>query len=101
MGGRGAQADQHARLHGLELGVQPRAAGGDLLGVRLLVDAALALGRPLEVLDDIGDVDLRAVDARRFECLVEHAAGGADEGKALLVLLVAGLLADEHHLGIA
>ena len=61
------------------------------------MDAALALRRPLEVLDHVGDVDLGAVDARRLQRLVEHAAGRSHERPALLVLLVAGLLAHEHH----
>jgi hypothetical protein len=37
-----------------------------------------------------------AVYARRFERPVEEPSGGPDEGQALLVLLVARLLADEH-----
>ena len=45
-----------------ELGVEPRAARRDLRPVRLLVDAALPPCDPLEVLDDIGQVDLLAVD---------------------------------------
>ena len=47
---RGPQADEHARLQNGDLGVKPWAAGADLLPVRLLVDASLALGLPLEVL---------------------------------------------------
>ena len=38
---------------------------------------------------------MRAVDAGLGERPVEELAGGADEGAALEVLLVAGLLADE------
>ena len=53
-------------------------------------------GLPLEVLDRVGDVDLVAVDAGGGERLVEQAPRGADERMALFVLLVAGLLADEH-----
>jgi len=63
------------------------------------VDAALAATDPFEVLDGVGDVDLRAVDARVLQRLVEELPGWADEGPALQVLLVAGLLADEDDLG--
>ena len=81
-----------------ELGLEPRATGGELARVRLCVQAALAArgGLPLEVLDRVGEVDLVAVEAGGGERLVEQAARGADERVALFVLLVAGLLADEH-----
>jgi len=64
------------------------------------VDAALAAGLPLEVLDDVGDVRQLPVDARLLERLVEQPAGGPDERFARQVFLVAGLLADEDDLGL-
>ena len=88
-----------SRLHHGQLGLEPRAAGRDLRPVRLLVDAALAARLPLEVLDGVRDVDVDAVDPRRLERLVEQPARRADERLPGLVLLVAGLLAHEHHLG--
>ena len=100
LGRRGAEADEHARVHGLQFGRQPRPARLDLFCVGLLVDSALALRRPLEVLDGVGDVHLGPIDPRRFQRLVEHPPRGSDEGAALLVLLVARLLADEHDLGV-
>ena len=36
-------------------------------------------------------------DPGRLECVVQHAAGGSDEGFALPILAVARLLAHEHH----
>src|SRR5918999_139957 len=97
-GGR-PKSDEQARLADAELGVEPRPAGGDLRPVRLLVNAPLSACRPLEVLDGIRHVDLRAVDASLLERAVKQLPRRADERPALLVLLVAGLLADEHHLG--
>jgi hypothetical protein len=47
------------------------------------------------VLDGVGEVYLAAVDARLRHRAVEELAGRTDEGLALQVLLVAGLLADE------
>ena len=79
-----------------ELGFEPRAAGRHLGPVRLLVDPALPARLPLEVLDRVRDVDGRAVDSGRLEGLVEQPPGGADERPPGAVLLVAGLLADEH-----
>src|SRR5581483_3302354 len=63
-------------------------------------DAALALCGPFEVLDHVGHVDLGAVDTRSLQRLVEQVPGRSDERAALLVLLVAGLLAHEHHFGV-
>ena len=53
----------------------------------------------LEVLDRVGDVHPVPVDAHGNQCLVEQLARGSDEWQARAVLLVAGLLADEHDLG--
>src|SRR5205807_3529454 len=64
---------------------------------RLLVNAAFAAGLPLEVLDDVRHVDLRAVDAGFPEGPVEQAAGGSDERMPFQIFGVAGLFTDEHH----
>ena len=50
LGSGGAEADEYLRLQQRELGVQPRPAGGDLGGVRLLVDPSLARGCHLKCL---------------------------------------------------
>src|ERR687887_611324 len=92
-----AEADVHLRRDDVELRVEPGPARGHLAPVRLLVDAPLAARLPLEVLDDVRDVGLPPVDPRLLERLVEDPAGRADERLPRLVLLVAGLLADEHH----
>src|SRR5690606_15547793 len=60
---------------------------------------ALAAVLEAEVLDGVGEVDVRAVDARRLEGVGEHPPGRPDEGLALPVLPVARLLADEHEPG--
>src|SRR5690348_2483553 len=94
---RRAEADEHRRLHDRELRLEPGAAGHLLGPARLRVDAPLPARLPLEVLDRVRDVDLPAVDPREIERLVEQAPRRPDERAALLVLLVARLLADEHH----
>jgi len=78
-----------------ELRFQPAAAGHYLGSVGALVDAALPAGLPLEVLDRVRDVGVVARDAAVTERAVEEMPGRADEGVALLVLLVPGLLADQ------
>src|SRR4030095_9124341 len=50
---------------------------------------------PLEVLDDVRDVQLAPVHVRPGQGLVEEPAGRADEGPATQVFLVSRLLADE------
>ncbi len=57
---------QHLGPGQLDLGGEPGTAGGDLDGVGLLVNAALAPRLPLEVLDDVGGVtSLRSRPAAR------------------------------------
>ena len=103
LGGGGPEAHDHLRPHDLELGLEPRPARRHLGRVGLGVDPDLAAGPrgrlPLEVLDRVGHVGLRPVDAGLREAVVEHPSGRPDEGPPREVLLVAGLLADEHHLG--
>src|SRR5256885_1382177 len=99
--GRGrTQQDQEVRLHHCDFAIQPETTGIDLSGIRLLVQATLALGLPFEVLDGVRDIDTPALDARLLERLVEHASGGADERFSFPVLAIAGLLAHEHDLGV-
>jgi hypothetical protein len=96
-GGGGAERDDDVRLHRLDLAFDPLVAGVDLALRRGLVQAALAAQLPFEMLDGIGDVEMLAVDAGSLERLIEQPSGGTDERQSLLVFLVAGLLADEHH----
>jgi len=51
------------------------------------------------VLDRVGHVQDRPVDVGLLQGLVEHLAGGPDEGTPGPILLVAGLLADQHEPG--
>jgi hypothetical protein len=50
----------------------------------------------LEVLHDIGHIDLAAVEPRLDEGLVQQPPGGSDEGPAGQVLFMPRLLADQH-----
>jgi hypothetical protein len=54
---------------------------------------------PLEVLDGVGDVHVVTAQANLGQRLVEDPAGRTDEGFPGLVLLVAGLLAQEQETG--
>src|SRR5258706_1873178 len=96
LGRGGAEGHDERGLHRGELALEPLVAGLDLALCRGLVQAAFAARLPLEVLHRIGDVELRPVEARLMQRLVEDAPGGADERMALAVLDVPGLLADQH-----
>ena len=89
-----------SRLEQRELGDQPRPAGGDVRRPGRLVDAPLAAQLEPEMLDRVGDVDVGRVDAGVVDRLAQQPAGRADERQALLVLDVAGLLADEDDPGV-
>src|SRR5262249_41726452 len=77
--------------------IEPNLAAFDFVGVGALVQAALAAHLVLEMLHRIGDENLGAGNSRVRQRPVEDAPGRADERLAAEVLLVAGLLADEHH----
>ena len=51
-------------------------------------------------LDDVGDIDVLALHADDRQHVVEQHARLADKGLALQVLVGAGALADEQHLGV-
>ena len=50
--------------------------------------------------DRIGDIQLVSVHARGHERFVQQPARRPDEGRARLVLLIAGLFADQHEVGV-
>jgi hypothetical protein len=95
---RRAEAHEHVRFDSRKLAIEPGPAGADLLGVRLLVDPPLSPRPPLEVLDDVRDVNLVAVDPCSLERTVQQLSRRADERPPLDVLAVAWLLADQHQL---
>ena len=81
------------RLDQLDLAPQPRLAALDLLRMRIAV-----LRRP--ALQDVGDEDVVALKADPLEQRRQQLAGGSDERDSLLVLLLAGGLADEEDAGV-
>ena len=68
-------------------------AGADLGRQRVAVARRPAL-------EHVGDEDVVAREADPLQQRVEELAGLADEGDALLVLVVAGGLAHEHEVGV-
>ncbi len=94
-----AERNDDGRLDDRALEILPPAAPVDLISIRPLVQPPLAAHFVLEVLHRVGDEHALAIDAGIGERPVQYAAGRADERQAGLVLLVARLLADQHHRG--
>jgi hypothetical protein len=93
---RGAERHDDGGLRPRKLRFEPRMACGDVPLQRRLVDAPLAARLEKEMLDGVRHVDAVGCDARFVEQRAQQSAGRPDERPALLILLVAGLLADEH-----
>src|SRR5690242_14837811 len=89
----------NARLDDADLGLEPRKAGFDLDRTRLAVDTARSARHPFEVLDDIGDVGLPAIDPGFLQAAVQQPARRADEGATGQVFGIARLLAHQHDPG--
>src|SRR5262249_36050955 len=96
----GAKGDYHFRFDGRDLGLEPRPAGLNFPFFGLLVNASFAAELPLEVLYDIGNVDLPAINAGLFQRLIEQSAGRPYERPALEILFVTWLFADEYQPGV-
>jgi hypothetical protein len=66
---------------------------------RLFVNSPLAslIGRPIEMLYCIRDVNVGFVDSRDDKRFVQKFPGGANKWMTGEVFFVAGLLADQHH----
>src|SRR5262245_59092433 len=95
---RGGRAQRHdgGWLDDRALLDEPPLAAVDLVGVRTLVQTPLAAHLVLEVLDRVGHENVVARDAGLFQRLVQDAAGRSHERLAGEILLIAGLLADQH-----
>src|SRR5437660_5360757 len=94
-----SKANQHIGPHNLQLSIKPGTACFDFRLARLFVDAALAplSCDPLEMLDDVGDVNLGTVDSNFDQCLVKQFSGRPNKGMANLVFAVARLFTNKHH----
>ena len=88
-----AERRHDLRLDQLDLAEEVALAGLDLVRSRVAVARRPAL-------EHVGDVDVTALEPDPGEQLVEQLAGLADERVALLVLVEAGRLADEHQVGL-
>src|SRR6202011_2000723 len=100
--GSRAQADEDLRSDHPQFGIKPRAARLDFRIARLLMNAPLApFGRrPLEMFHQIRYVYFCAVDASLSQRLIQESSRWPDKGMSRPVLLISGLLSDEHDLSL-
>src|ERR1041385_5778919 len=82
LGGGRTEGNDDVRFDERDLGVEPGTAGSYFQGVGVLVDPAFAAWFPFEMFDHVGDVGLLAIDAGRFQCIVEQTSGGTDKWSA-------------------
>src|SRR6476620_4780057 len=88
-----AERCDHFRLDQLDLAKEVRLARLDLVLLRVAVAGWAAL-------EDVRDIDVLAPEVDAGEQPLEQLPRLADEGDALLVLVEAGRLADEHQVGV-
>lgn len=84
----------YLRLDQSDLRIEPGSARPDFYGVRSLVDTAFSTRLPLEMLHDVGDVGLAAINARFIQSLIQDSSGPTNKGSALQILVIARLFAD-------
>jgi hypothetical protein len=65
--------------------------------VWFFMNTTLAARFPFEMLDDVGDVSLRAINVSFFECIVKQTTCWANKGFALEVFFITWLFADEEN----
>src|SRR3546814_20662428 len=78
--------------------VQPPSAGFDFTGIGLGMQPSLAPLFAFEMLDRIGDIDLRPVDSRLAERSVEDLTRRTNDRLSCQIFPVAGMLTNKSHL---
>ena len=92
-GGGGSESDDDLRADNVDLAEEKLRAGVGFFG---LGDAVLRRA----ALDDVGDVDIGALETHGDDHVVEELAGATDEGQALRVFVSSRTFADEHEAGV-
>lgn len=100
--GGSAQTNKHGWCDNGEFFVEPRATGANLRISRLFVNAPLPAlcGRPLEVLDRIGEVHIGAVDPSFSQGQIQNPSRRPYERAPLAIFDIPRLLADQHDGGM-
>src|SRR6266436_257763 len=68
---RGAKSDNYFWFDYSDFSLEPGTTSRDFAGVGFLMNATFAPWFPFEMFDDIGDVSLRAIDARLDEGIIK------------------------------
>src|SRR5262245_35326982 len=95
---RCAHANHDLRPHDLDLSFQPRPTRHHLSDRGLLMKPPLDAPYPFDMLDRVSDVNMLVRDSRLSKRLINQTSRGSDEGTALSILLIPGLLPDKHYI---
>ena len=103
-GGR-AETDDHRRADFRQFGHQPRPAGFHFARARLLVNPALSSSvrrrrGPAEMLDGVGEIDGRTIEAGIDERAIEQRTSRPDKRMPITILGIPRLLANQDDPGI-
>src|SRR5262249_287669 len=77
---------------------KPRTTGADFDCTWFLMDPPLATRFPLEVLDDVGEVNLFAIHSNCGQCLVQHGPRRTHERPPLKIFAITWLFTHHHYL---
>lgn len=91
--GEAAQGGNHCRLNNLDLPIQPRRVGGNLLG------QGVAIARRT-IFNNVGNIDRLARQVNWGQKLIKQAAGRAAKRPAGLGLILPRRLAHQHNFGL-
>src|SRR5688572_17446980 len=94
--GRGAESDDDCGLYRRDLVIEPQSAREYLFAVRPFVNPSLAARLPLEMLDRVGQINLCRIETGFRQRVAQQLPGWTHEWLAGEVLLISGLLADQH-----
>lgn len=93
--GRASQCNDEPGMDEVQLGRQPPGAALDLARIRFGVQPALAALLKLEMLDRIGNIATRSVDACLVKALVQQQSSGADKRPAGDIFTISRLFTNE------
>jgi hypothetical protein len=91
--GMAPQRDHDPGLYDAKLLLEPRPTSGHLARERVSIVRGT-------VFDDVGDVNLIALQANRGEEAFKELASSTNKGSPLLIFVIARPLADEHQFGV-
>jgi hypothetical protein len=98
--GGGSKSDDELRTYGFDFVNQPPPAYLNFARVWAFVEPSLTARLEFEMLDGIGSISARAVDARVAQRSIQQKPRRPDKRMAIAVFSISRLLANQHDLGV-